>query len=187
MHILDIAENGLAAGASLITIEIRERRKERVLTIRIADNGRGIPEGVLKKALDPFYTTRTTRRVGLGLSLFREASRRCEGEFNIRSKEGQGTEVIATFQSDHIDLPPLGDMAGSLTTLMMGNPEVDLLYRHRVDGQTFEMDTRQVRSELEGVPLNHPEVINHLRAAIRTSLEQIKVGRFAAPFAGEPK
>ncbi len=187
LHILDIAENGLAAGASLITIEIQEDRERNLLTIRIADNGRGIPEGRLQEALDPFYTTRTTRRVGLGLSLFREASRRCGGEFKLRSREGHGTEVIATFQIDHIDLPPLGDIAGSLTALMMGNPDVDWVYRHSVGGETFEMDTRQVRAELEGVPLNHPEVINYLGAAIRKSLEQIKAGRFAAPLAGEPK
>jgi anti-sigma regulatory factor (Ser/Thr protein kinase) len=174
LHIMDIAENGIGAGASIIDIEVTEDRDANLLAVRIRDNGRGIPEDLLDKVTDPFYTTRTTRRVGLGLSLFREASRRCEGEFEIKSREGQGTEVFATFRRDHIDLAPLGDMAGSLTTLIVGSPQVDFVYTHEVDGKVFRLDTREMKQELEGVEITRPEVIKFLGDLIRESLADIR-------------
>lgn len=117
--------------------------------------------------MDPFFTTRTTRRVGLGLSLFREAARRSEGDFELRSREGEGTEVRATFQLDHIDRPPLGDMAGTLVSLIAGNEYVDYVYTHVIDDRRLELDTREIREELEDVPIHHPEVIRYLRQTIR--------------------
>ncbi len=133
----------------------------------ISDNGRGIPEERLLEVLDPFFTTRTTRRIGLGLSLFKEATRRCEGEFDLRSKEGEGTEVRAVFRLNHIDLPPLGDMAGTMITLIAGNQGVDFHYSHSVDDERFDLDTRAIREELDDVPIHHPEVIGYLAGAIR--------------------
>jgi Histidine kinase-, DNA gyrase B-, and HSP90-like ATPase len=174
LHIMDVAENGIGAGANLIEIAVTEDGKANRLSIRIKDNGRGIPADLLDKVMDPFYTTRTTRRVGLGLSLFREASRRCEGEFGIKSREGEGTEVSATFRLDHIDLAPLGDMVGSLTSLIAGNPQVDFIYTHEVDGRVFSLDTREVKKELEGVEVTHPRVIKFLGELVRDSLEEIR-------------
>jgi len=174
LHIMDVAENGIGAGASLIEISVREDGKANRLTVTIRDNGRGIPADILDKVTDPFYTTRTTRRVGLGLSLFREASRRCEGEFAIRSREGEGTEVSASFRLDHIDLAPMGDMVGSLTGLIVGNPQVDFVYIHEVDGQVFKLDTRDVKQELDGVEITHPRVIKFLGDLIRESLADIR-------------
>lgn len=107
-HLMDIAENGLSAGADLIELQVIEKRHANLLEITVRDNGRGMPEELVRRALDPFYTTRTTRRVGLGLSLFRAASERCEGDFRIDSGEGKGTEIFASFRLDHIDLAPLG-------------------------------------------------------------------------------
>jgi hypothetical protein len=176
LHIMDVAENGIGAGASLMEIAVTEDRKANRLTIGIRDNGRGIPADLLDKVMDPFYTTRTTRRVGLGLSLFREASRRCEGEFGIKSKEGEGTEVSASFRLDHIDLAPLGNMVGSLTSLIVGNPQVDFVYTHDVNGNVFRLDTREVKQELDGVEITHPEVIKFLGDLIRESLAEIRKG-----------
>ncbi len=173
LHIMDIIENGLAAGATLTTLSVVENKEENRLQITITDNGRGMSEEMLKKVLDPFFTTRTTRRVGLGLSLFREASIRCDGEFNIASKEGEGTEVCASFRLNHIDLAPLGDMSGSLTGLIIGNPDVDFLYTHDVDGNTFHLDTRQVKKELDSLPINHPKVLIYLANVIRESLADL--------------
>jgi hypothetical protein len=173
---MDIVENGLSAGANLIQVAVTERRKENRLQITVKDNGRGIPAELLEKVLDPFYTTRTTRRVGLGLSLFREAARRCEGEFKLISREGEGTEVSAFFRMDHIDRAPLGDMASTLTTLIMGSPDVDFVYTHESDGKTFRLDTREVKKELEGLPINRPEVVGYLGALIRESLAGLKAG-----------
>ena len=176
LHIMDVAENGIGAGASLIEIRVTEDRQANRLTIGIKDNGRGIPADLLDKVTDPFYTTRTTRRVGLGLSLFREASRRCEGEFGIQSKEGEGTEVSASFRLDHIDLAPMGDMVGTLISLIVGNPQVDFLYTHEVGGRVFKLDTREVKQELDGVEITRPEVITFLGDLIRQSLAEIRKG-----------
>lgn len=171
LHIMDIAENGVSAGARLVSIEVWEDRKNNLLRITVSDDGRGMPEEMVKAATDPFFTTRTTRRVGLGLSLFREASKRCEGEFQIRSREGEGTVVSASFRRDHIDLAPLGDLAGSVTALIMGNPDVDFVYVHKVDHRSFRLDTREVREALDGEAVNHPEVLKHLAGLVREALD----------------
>jgi len=169
LHILDIAENGLDAGATFIGIFISEAREEDLLSIAIEDNGRGISSKRLEKVLDPFFTTRQTRRVGLGLSLFRETSRRCGGSFTLTSREGRGTQVKATFGLSHIDLPPMGDIAGCISTILMGHPRVDLLYDHEVDGESFRFDTREIKEGLEEVPINNPRVLMHLIEMIRQS------------------
>ena len=174
LHIMDIVENSVAAGAIRVRISVVEHTPRNLLRISIRDNGRGIPEHQLERVLDPFYTTKTTRRVGLGLSLFREASRRCDGEFTIRSKEDEGTEVSASFRLDHIDLAPVGDMASSMTSLIMGNPGVDFIYTHERNGKSFQVDTREVKKELEDLPITHPEVIKFIGDSIRESLEEIK-------------
>lgn len=176
LHIMDIIENGLDAEASLITLSIAEDGKENVLRISIKDNGRGIPDDMLEQVTDPFVTTRTTRRVGLGLSLFKESAKRCDGEFDISSKQGKGTVVRASFRTDHIDTPPLGDVAGSLTSLIMAHPEVDFVYTHEVNGNKFEMDTRQIKKELDDVPIYHAEVMTYIASTIREFLEGRKAG-----------
>ena len=177
LHIMDIVENGISAGATLIRITITEDIKANRLKIEIRDNGRGISREKMEKVMDPFYTTRTTRRVGLGLSLFKEASKRCEGEFRLTSEEGKGTEVLATFRRNHIDLAPLGDMAGSLTSLIMGNPEVDFLYTHRVDEEDLVIDTREIKNALDGLTINDPHVIKYISDTIRESITDLRAGK----------
>ncbi|MBN1277442.1 MAG: ATP-binding protein [Deltaproteobacteria bacterium] len=145
LHILDIIENGINAGADLITLKIIEDQKNNKLSISIADNGHGIPSDMLEKVTDPFFTTKTVRRVGLGLSLFREASRRCEGEFKITSRVGEGTETSATFRLDHIDLAPMGNLESTLSSLIVGNPGVDFIYDHEIDGERVRLDTRDIK------------------------------------------
>jgi len=173
LHVMDIIENGLSAGATLITLMVEEEKDRDHLQITIIDNGHGMSEEMLANALDPFFTTRTTRRVGLGLSMIREASRRCDGHFDIKSKEGEGTEVRTSFRLSHIDRAPLGDIASSLTSLIMGNPEVDFVYTHRVDDKTFEMDTRDVKEALDGLSIQVPEVIRNLAHMIRDSVSDL--------------
>ncbi len=174
LHIMDIVENSVAAGATQIRIALVEDSTKNLLRIAIKDNGRGIPEDRLDQVFDPFYTTKTMRRVGLGLSLFREASRRCDGDFTLRSQEGEGTEVSASFRLDHIDLAPLGDMASSMTSLIMGNPEMDFSYTHERDGRWFQIDTREIKEGLEDVPITHPVVIKTIGESIRESLKEIR-------------
>ncbi len=154
----------------MIQVSILEDREANRMEIIISDNGRGIPEEKLQEIVDPFYTTRTTRRVGLGLGLFRDTSRRCDGDFQVRSVLGEGTEISATFRLDHIDLPPLGDMAGTMAALIAGNGNTDFVYTHTVNGNLFELDTRAIKDELEGVPIHHPEVIRYITQTIREFL-----------------
>jgi hypothetical protein len=176
---MDIAENGISAGADLIELKVIENKSSNLLEISIRDNGRGMPEELINRALDPFYTTRTTRRIGLGLSLFRAASERCEGEFRIDSREGKGTEVFASFRLNHIDLAPLGDISRALIALIVGNPAVDFVYTHQVEANEFELDTRSIKAELEDVSIGHPQVIKYLGESIRRSLAELKAGLFA--------
>ncbi|MEE8416322.1 MAG: ATP-binding protein [Desulfobacterales bacterium] len=177
LHILDVAENGITAGASCIHIVVEEARAKNALKIVIRDNGRGISSEKIDRIADPFVTTRTTRRVGLGLSLLEAAARRCDGEVKIESKPGAGTEVTAVFRYDHIDRAPIGDMAGSITTLIAGNPDVDFVYDHSVDDRHFDMDTREIRKELEDSFLADPKVIYHLAQTIRKHLIRLDQGQ----------
>ena len=170
---MDIAENAVAADATLIEIGVMEDKRGDWVRIRVKDNGKGIPAELIENVADPFYTTRTTRRVGLGLSLFREASRRCGGSFEIRSKKGEGTEVLGSFRRNDIDRAPLGDMLSSLVSLIIGNPGVDFVYHHDVDGRAFHLDTREVKQTLDGLPIHQPEVIKFLKEFLLESLTKI--------------
>ena len=158
LHILDVLENSIEAGATRVELRIEEDLEADRLTIEIIDNGKGMDEETLARALDPFFTTRQTRHVGLGLPLFAAAAERCNGELRIESQVGQGTRVVATFQHSHIDRAPLGDVKSTLLAFLMSARPVDLHYIHRVDRRTFEFDTVELRAKLEGVPLIHPAV-----------------------------
>ena len=174
LHIMDMIENGLTAGALLIQLTIREDTADQALQITVEDDGKGIEKNMLEKVLDPFYTTRTTRRVGLGLSLFREACLRCGGEFSIESEPSRGTRVSATFRLDNIDLPPLGNLASAFAGLIAGNPAVDFIYRHIVNNREFQLDTRDIKHVLDGVPISDPEVYCSIRGTIQDSLAELK-------------
>ena len=144
LHILDIAENSIEAKASKVEIKVIEDKKKDLLTIEIKDNGQGIDKETLKKVLDPFYTTRTVRKVGLGLSLLAQATEESGGDIEIKSKVGKGTKVKATFQYSHIDRKPLGDIEKTLTTLIVGNPGVNFVYEHRKDNVKVTLDTKKL-------------------------------------------
>lgn len=167
---MDIAENGIGAGADCIHILVDEARGENGLKIEIRDNGRGISPEALGHVTDPFVTSSTTRRVGLGLSLLQTAAERCEGEFVLESEIGKGTRTMATFQYDHIDRSPVGDMAGSVSMLMMGNPDIDFVYTHIIDGKDFVLDTREIKKELGEASLSDPSIVFHLTESVRKSL-----------------
>lgn len=144
LHILDIVENSINASASRIEIRINEDRANDLLTIEIVDNGTGMDAETLKKALDPFFTTRTTRRVGLGLSFLAQAAKESDGTFDIRSKPGEGTAVKATFRMSHPDCKPMGDIGQTIQALVTGYPETDFLYEHKKDDRTYRFDTREM-------------------------------------------
>jgi anti-sigma regulatory factor (Ser/Thr protein kinase) len=173
LHILDVVENSVNAGATLVTIDVIEDMAADRLTIRVTDNGRGMDAEAVRRASDPFYTTRTTRRVGLGLPFLKQATELCTGSFAIDSTLGTGTTVTATFQHSHINRMPLGDLPNTILTLVVGYPQTDFIYRHALDKRFFEFDTRPIRAELGEVPLSEPGVIEYLRREISDSLSQI--------------
>lgn len=145
LHILDIVENSIEAEASEIGIMVDEDIKRDLLTIEIKDNGKGMDEETLKKVFDPFYTTRSVRRVGLGLPLLAQATKESGGTIEIESKVDVGTKIKATFQYSHIDRKPLGDIEKTISTLIVGNPGVDFVYEHIKDGVKFRLDTKEIR------------------------------------------
>ncbi|MCK4988315.1 MAG: ATP-binding protein [Desulfobacterales bacterium] len=166
-------ENGITAGGNCIWIEVEEARQKNQFKIVIRDNGSGMPVEKLENINDPFITSRTTRRVGLGLSLLAAATERCEGTLRVDSEPGKGTAIEATFRFNHIDRAPLGDMAATITTLIMGNPGIDFVYSHRIDGKEFSLDTREIRTEMEDLSLSDPVVIHHLTGSIRSALKEL--------------
>lgn len=174
MHILDIAENSIEACAKTIEIRLEENSSKDLLTLEIADDGQGMDEATLHSALDPFFTTKKTRRVGFGLSLLAEAARAANGRFKIQSEPGKGATVRASFQLSHIDRQPLGDIPQTLATLIAGHPEVDIVYVHVVDGAEYSMDTREVKTGLDGLTINSPNIIRFIRNHIKDGLDQIR-------------
>ena len=143
LHILDIVENSIAALAKRVEIRIDEDQAKDLVSIEIKDDGKGMDEQTLKKALDPFFTTRTTRRVGLGLSLLAQAARDSEGTFDLSSCPDKGTTVNATFRLSHPDCKPMGDIGQTMKVLVTAHPGIDFLYEHKKDNSTYLYDTRE--------------------------------------------
>ncbi len=160
LNILDLAENSIAAGATLIEIGVDERTDEDTLTVTVGDNGRGMSPQQLKAVTDPFYTTRTTRKVGLGVPFFKMNADMSGGSFDISSKEGGGTCVRGVFGLSNIDRMPLGDIGATIATLIYCNPERDGVYTRSRGVKSGTLVTRQARERLGGIPLNAGEVMS---------------------------
>ena len=164
LNILDIAQNSIKAGAK--HLEILLRREGSLLTIRITDDGTGMSPAFAAEAANPFTTTRTTRKVGMGLPLFKMAAQQTGGTFSLESTQarregdGHGTSVTATFDTAHVDCAPLGDLAETVLTLMQGNPELSLTYAYASEAGEQRLSTDEMREILGGdVPLNSPDVL----------------------------
>jgi len=158
LNILDVAQNSISAGAKLIEISVVADIKSDTLTVVIKDNGCGMDEEKLKKVIDPFFTTRTTRKVGLGIPFYKLAAENTGGTFNITSQLGLGTTVTAVFGLSHIDRMPLGDINFTIHTLVTLNSEIDFYYLYEIDERSFTLDTKEFREILGDIPFNSPEV-----------------------------
>lgn len=159
LNILDIAQNSVSAGATRTEIDVIEDTINKTLTIIIDDNGCGMDAQTVQKVLDPFYTTRTTRKVGMGIPLFKMAAEMTGGSFSIKSEKGVGTCVTAVFKTDSIDFTPLGDAESSVCALATMNDSIDFIYKRSVDGKEFNFSSMKIKELLDGVPLNEPSVI----------------------------
>lgn len=162
LNVMDIVQNSIAAGACVIKIAVLEIEDK--LTIVITDNGKGMSSEQAKHVVDPFFTTRTTRKVGLGIPLFKMEAEMTGGSFKIESQIGQGTKVTAAFISTHLDMTPLGDMNTTIRLLITCNPDLDFIYYRRIANLDFTLDTRELRDILGEVPLNTPEVTEWMKA-----------------------
>lgn len=173
LNILDIAQNSIKAKASLVTISIIKTTKDKNMEISITDNGCGMTEEQVKSVVDPFYTTRTTRKVGLGVPFFKMSAEMTGGSFKIESKVDFGTKILATYNYDNIDMMPVGDMASTMVSLVSVNSDVDFVYIHKVDDSEFCMDTREIKVILEGLPVNSNEVLTFIKDFINENLSEI--------------
>ncbi len=178
LNILDIAKNSTKAGASLTQIILEET--DSTLTLIIEDNGCGMSEETLRGVCDPFYTTRTTRKVGMGIPLLKLSAEQTEGSFQIESRaqeefpEDHGTKVTAVFNKNHIDYTPLGDVTFSITTLIQGDPDVDFLFIHRTEKGEVSLDTRELRAQLgDEIPLSEYEIIMWITEYLNEQYEAI--------------
>lgn len=174
LHILDIAENGVAAGATRMNLNINENIKDNWLDITIEDNGKGMDDEMVARIIDPFVTSRTTRKVGLGIPLFKAAAEACNGYLKITSSVGKGTTVFARFQYDHIDRMPLGNLSETFLTLFIGYQEVHWIFKVQVNDQCFEFDDEPIKKELAGVPLTEPSVLKFIREYLEEGLQEIQ-------------
>jgi hypothetical protein len=176
LHILDIAQNSISAGARNLEISIAQDLAANTLVIEVKDDGRGMSAEVLERVTDPYYTSRTTRKVGLGIPLFKQNAEATGGSLQIGSEVGRGTWLRVTFVHNHLDRPPLGDMAGVIVLLTGASPHIRFVYNHRVDDALYVFDTDEVKEALDGLPVSDPQVLRFLKEMIYENLEAIKAG-----------
>ena len=163
LHILDIAENSIVAGAHMIGISVHEDPPADLLSIEIEDDGRGMVPELVHVAADPFSTTRTERRIGLGLAFLKEAAARANGALEVRSRPGAGTLVRATFQRSHIDRQPLGCIPETIVALIANDAELEIVYRHSIGTKEFVFRTSDVRRQARGASLRSVHAMNAIR------------------------
>jgi len=175
LHILDIAVNSIAAGATRISIYVEENQIADRLLIRITDNGKGMSPEMIEKVTNPFVTSRTERNVGLGIPLLKEAAEACNGCLTISSEPGKGTAVEVQFQLSHLDRMPLGDLADTFLALEVGTPEVHWRFDVKKDDKEFSFDDEIFKRELGDLPLSHPDVIRYLRTTFTEGIDALQL------------
>lgn len=174
MHILDIVQNSISAGATLIIITVEEDIDGDTLLISIQDNGKGMTCEQVAKLSDPFFTSRTTRKVGMGIPLFKQSAEQSGGKIEVSSEVGKGTKVEATFGYSNIDRPPLGDVSNAVMLLVSSNPTLDFLFKYKYNKEEYIFDTKEIKEVLGGLPLNNPSVIKYLNEMLTENVDSLK-------------
>jgi hypothetical protein len=178
LHILDIVENSIEAEATLVEISITEDIQKNKLVLEIKDNGSGISAEQPSKALNPFYSTKRSSNIGLGLSLLKQATEQTGGYLQLQTDRISGTTITAIFVRNHIDRKPLGNIEDTVIALIYsGGEKIDYIYRHRIGDQIFELDTREIKKKLDGITITHPRIINFLKNNIIDNLVKMKIER----------
>ena len=178
-NILDIAQNSISARASLVEIDITVDHSRDTVALRFVDDGCGMSAEMAQAVSDPFTTTRKTRKMGLGLPLLKMTAQATGGEFAIESQIGKGTTVSVSFGLSHIDRPPMGDVPGSLFTLVLMNPRTDFLFVYDYDGKNFTFDTRVIRETVAPIELDHPEISAWIKECLYQEITELHGGLFS--------
>lgn len=173
LHLLDIAENSVAAQAHNITLTVVEDLLHDRLRMAVQDDGKGMDAEMAVRVVDPFVTSRTTRKVGLGIPLLKEAAEACNGFLTIQSTPGVGTTLAVEFQHSHIDRMPLGDVCGTLISLVVAFPQIHWRFVYQVNQKTYEFDDQPLKEALDGVSLTEPDVLAYLRTSIRDGIAEL--------------
>lgn len=170
LHLLDIAENSIAAGANDIRITIREDNRIDLLQMSVQDDGRGMSEELVAHVTDPYITTRTTRKVGLGIPLLKFAAESCNGSLEIKSRRGEGTYISVQFQRSHIDRMPMGDLPATILHLVIANPQIHWVFEYRFNDHSTVFDDAPIKQELGDIPMSEPDVLAVLQEMIQTMI-----------------
>jgi hypothetical protein len=176
LHLLDIAENSISAKAKNITIEVIEDLRTDLLKLSVQDDGCGMSPEMAASVIDPFVTTRTTRKVGLGIPLLKEAAEACNGSLQLESKIDVGTRIDVQFQRSHIDRMPLGDIITTILHLEVANPAVHWVFKYGFNDQEYIFDDEPVKAELEGVSLSEPSILSCLREMLQSGVDEARAG-----------
>jgi hypothetical protein len=174
LHLLDIAENSVAAHAKTIVITVVEDTRADRLFMSVKDDGIGMDTDTVARVIDPFYTTRTTRKVGLGIPLLKEAAEACCGGLQIHSTPGAGTLIEVDFQRSNIDRMPLGDLPGTFLSMLISSPDIHWVFVYRSDDQEYKFDDSEIKQILNGVPLTEPTILSFLRENLTYGVENIQ-------------
>ena len=170
LHIIDITHNSIRAGATEIGIEIEDSPARDLFSIKITDNGCGMPEEMIEAINDHFYSCRKERKIGMGIALLKFHSALCNGKFYLKSKVGVGTEIYASYQLSHIDMQPKGDLAGCFASFICQYQDINFTIRYIKDQDTFELSSAEVKEVFEGMNLNNYEIISSLTELIRENI-----------------
>ena len=176
LNVMDVAQNSVRAQADLVRITVSESDREDRLTIAISDNGCGMTDEQVQQVIDPFFTTRTTRKVGLGVPLFKLSAEQTGGSFDIQSKVGEGTVTTASYVKSSVDMTPLGDINDTVKILIQCNPDIDFIFTHSTDLGSFTLDTRELREVLDGVSLDTPDVLEWIAQFLEENSQNIYGG-----------
>lgn len=174
LHILDIAQNSIRANATCIKLIIEENIDRNLFEIRIEDNGGGMDDQIKEHVTNPFTTTRTLRKVGLGIPFLKQICEECEGELNIESEKGKGTTIKALMKHNHIDRLPLGEIDKTITTLIMARSQIHYIYEHKYNDKAFILDTEEIKEILEGVAIDELDILKWIEAYIQSKLEELR-------------
>lgn len=176
LHILDLVQNAIEAEATAVTLEIIENTDKDSLIIRVSDNGRGMNKKMRQLVIDPFITTRTTRRIGLGLPLMDMSTKRCGGYLNIESTPGQGTVIEAMYQHSHLDRPPMGNLVETIKSILVANPVLQFSYLHTVNNRSLTVSSHEIADILDDIPLTQPDILLWLHGYLSDNIANLYGG-----------